>query len=123
MRRTSSIHLGAGVVIGAAVIAFLGALQVNTPHNAQRLAVVNEFEDATCAMEFYDGAREDFSVRKAATYRKTYKAPRPGFITMRCRAASKTVESPAGFHMRNGEIATLTLKGDGTSELVFERRT
>jgi hypothetical protein len=115
------IHLGAGVIIGGAVVAFIAALQFNTPPNAQRLAVVNEYADAKCSMEFYDSTREDFAVRKSATYRKTYKAPRPGFITMRCRTAGKTIESPAGFHLRKGELATVTLKEDGTSELKFER--
>jgi hypothetical protein len=115
------IHLGAGLVIGAAVFAFLALLQFNTPRNAQRLAVVNEYADAKCAMEFYDGVREDFSVRKSATYTRTFKAPRPGFITMRCRTAAKTIESPAGFHLRSSETATITLKDDGTAELAFSR--
>ncbi len=117
----SPIHIGAGVVIGGVVIAFLSALQFNTPPNAQRLAVVNEFADAKCSMEFYDGVREEFSVRKSTTYRKTFKAPRPGFITMRCRTPTKTIESPAGFHLRNSELTTVTLKDDGTAELKFKR--
>jgi hypothetical protein len=117
----SPIHIGAGIVIGGAVIAFLAVLQFSTSPDAQRLAVANEFADARCVMEFYDGAREEFSVRKSDTKRQTYRAPRPGFITMRCHTASKTIESPAGFHLRNGELATVTLKEDGTSELKFQR--
>ena len=116
------IHIGAGIVIGGAVIAFLAVLQFSTSPDAQRLAVVNEFADAKCTMEFYDGVREEFSVAKGDSKRKTYQAPRQGFITMRCHTATKTIESPAGFHLRNGELATVTLKEDGTSELKFERR-
>ena len=117
----SPVHLGVGIVIAALVVAGLAALELNTPPDAQRLLVKNDFADADCRMDFANGANESFSVRKGAEHRKTYKVYREGFINMRCTTPARTIEIPGSFHMRHGELTRLTLKADGTAEYAFER--
>jgi hypothetical protein len=115
----SPIHLGAGIIIGGLVITSIVALELHMPPDAQRLAVKNDYADAKCRMEFNSGAVETFSVRKGAEHRKTYKAVQPGFITMRCRTASRTIEAPGSFHLMSRALAEITLKKEGTVEFRF----
>jgi len=112
----SPVHLGAGAVLAGLVIASFVALELHMPPDAQRLVVKNDFVDAKCTMEFTNGAVETFSLAKGAEHRKTYKAVQPGFITMRCRTASRTIEAPGSFHLMSHALAEITLKEDGTAE-------
>ena len=118
----SPVHLGIGVVVAGLVAAGFAILELNASPDDQHLAVQNDFADADCRMDFANGARDAFSVRKGRAHRKTYKAPREGFINMRCATATKTSEGPGSFHMRHGELTRLTLKADGTVEYAFERK-
>lgn len=113
------VHLAAGAVIAGLVIASIVALELHMPPDAQRLAVKNDFADAKCRMEFDSGAVETFSVRQGAEHSKTYKAPQPGFINMRCQANGRTIETPGSLHLKSGAVATVTLKEDGTVEFKF----
>ena len=115
----SPVHLGIGVVIAGLVAAGFTVLELNASPDDQHLAVQNDFADADCRMDFANGARVAFSVRKGDEHRKTYKAPREGFINMRCATATKTIEVPGSFDMRHGELTRLILKADGTTEYTF----
>jgi hypothetical protein len=115
------VHLGVGAVIAGLVIAAIVALELRMPPDAQRLAVKNDFADAKCRMEFDNGAVETFSVRKGAQHSKTYKAPQPGFINMRCQANGETIEAPGSFHLMSRALAEITLKADGTTEFRIVR--
>ena len=115
------VHLGIGVVVAGLVAAGFAVLEFNASPDDQHLAVQNDFADADCRLDFVNGAHDTFSVRKGDELRKTYKAPREGFINMRCATAAKTIDVPGSFHMRHGELTRLTLKADGAAEYAFER--
>jgi hypothetical protein len=117
----SPVHLGAGAILAGLVIASFVALELHMPPDAQRLAVKNDFADAKCTMEFNSGAVETFSLAKGAEHRKTYKVVQSGFITMRCRTASRTIEAPGSFHLMSHALAEITLKEDGMAEFRIAR--
>ena len=117
------VHLGIGAFIAALVVAGFAVLELNASPDDQHLVVQDDFADADCRLDFANGAHDTFSVSRGGEYRKTYKAPREGFINMRCATATKTIEVPGSFHMRHGELTRLTLKADGTAEYAFERAT
>lgn len=118
----SPVHLFFGIVVVGLVVAGFAAMELNQPDNAQRLVVKNDFADASCRMDFANGATETFSVNKGAEHHKTYKFPREGFVTVRCTTDRKIVEIPGSFHMRNGELTRLTLKAEGIAEYAYERK-
>lgn len=117
----SPVHLGVGVVVVGLVVAGFAALELDKSPEAQRFVVKNDFADASCRMDFANGATETFSINKGAEHRKTYKFPRAGFVTIRCATAKKILEIPGSFHMRNGELTRLTLKPEGVAEYGYER--
>ena len=67
------IQLGIGAICLAAGVGAILALNMYESPRAQRLVVANAFEDADCSMDFYVEASERFSIRKGATYQRTYK--------------------------------------------------
>ncbi|MDP3738871.1 MAG: hypothetical protein Q8R02_15865 [Hyphomonadaceae bacterium] len=106
-----------GVICAGLVLVFL--VVISGGADIQRLAVTNAFEDADCRIEFSDGSVERFKVRKDGTWTRNFQAPKPGFATMRCRTVSKLLESPASFHLRDGQLATLTISPHGVAELTY----
>jgi hypothetical protein len=117
------IHLGIAAACGLATAGLIAAVMFNQNPEAQRLLMQNDFEDAACVMEFYNGAKQDFSVRKSRHFTATFNKPKEGFVLIRCTTVSGVVDSPAGFHLRNGEKATLTLKPDGKFDLIYRPNT
>ena len=111
------VHIAAGVVVAGLVVAGLVVLELHMPPDAQRLLVKNDFADANCTMEFNSGDKETFSVAKGGEYRKTYKAAQAGFVTLRCRTATKTIESPGSFHLTSAALAQVTLTAGGVAEV------
>ncbi len=118
----SPVHLGIGAVIGGLVLAFLAAMTFQNNPLAQGLEVANKFEDADCRVEFFDGSRIKFSVAKDKTWKRAFNTPKIGFALMRCQTASRMLESPGSFHLRGGELATLTVTPQGVVEFAFTRR-
>ena len=108
----------AGVCI-AAVAGFILWLSLNTPANAQRFALDDELADASCTMESW-GLPDHFGVRKGETYRRVFKTPKHGFITVNCTVDGKLIEGPGSFHLVDGGLAKLTLKPDGGFEIHYE---
>ena len=117
MNRT---HIGIGVVVIALVATGFAVIELNASPDDQDLVVQNDFADADCRMDFANGAHDAFSVRKDAEHRKSYKAPREGFINMRCITPGKTIDIPGSFNMPHGMLTRLILKPDGTTEYSFE---
>jgi hypothetical protein len=113
------VHWTIGIVCGGLVLVVLAALLSYDTPRAQRLLVANNFESADCRIEFSDGSRVKFRIARAGAYKRTFKAPKPGFATMRCRTVSKLLESPASFHLRDGQLATLTINPQGVAELTY----
>ena len=106
-----------GVVCAGLVLVFL--VVISGGADIQRRAVINAFEDADCRIEFADGSTREFKVRKDGIWKRNFQAPKPGFATMRCRTVSKLLESPASFHLRDGQLATLTINPQGVADLTY----
>ena len=106
-----------GVICAGLVLVFL--VVISGGADIQRLVVANGFEDADCRIGFTDGSTKKFKVRKGGTWKRNFQAPKPGFATMRCRTVSKLLESPASFHLRDGQLATLTINPQGVAELTY----
>jgi hypothetical protein len=105
----SPIHLGIGAVCIAAVVGLLAWLELRRHPTDQHFVFANEYEDATCTMNFADGTRFRFSVDKDDRYTRTFKAPKIGFIIMRCETASGVTEAPGHFHLIDGGGLTDTM--------------
>ena len=114
------IHLGIGAACLAAGVGVILALNMYESPRAQRLVVVNAFEDADCFMDFYVEASERFSIRKGATYQRTYKSPRIGFVLMRCTSVSRTFESPGHFRLIDGRLAEVVFTPAGEMDVRYE---
>lgn len=115
----SPVHLGIAILCAGLVIVPVGYLIVHEPADTQRLLVTNDFEDAACTMTFYDSSRLKFSIAKGGRYERTFRGPKAGFVEVECVTASRTLQAPNSFHLRNGSLATLTLRADGTMESGF----
>jgi hypothetical protein len=115
----SPIHLGIGVLCAGLVIVPVGYMIVHEPADTQRLLVTNDFEDAACTMTFYDSSQLKFSIANGGRYERTFRRPKAGFVEVECLTASGTLEAPNSFHLRNGGLATLTLRADGAMEAGF----
>jgi hypothetical protein len=115
----SAVHLGVGAVCVAAVIGLLAWLETRREPNDQHFALTSELDDAKCAMSFFDGSRFRFSVRKDQRYTRTFKAPKIGFVLMRCETASGAVDAPAHFHLVNGGLADAVLQPWGVIEIRY----
>jgi len=115
----SPIHLSVGAVVAAATVGFFLALNLNENPRAQRLTLLNEYQDAKCTMSFFDGSRFRFAVRKDQRYNRTFKAPKMGFVLMRCETASGAVDAPAHFHLIDGGLADAVLQRWGVIEVRY----
>ena len=118
MNRT---HIGIGLVVIGLVAVGFAVLELNASPDDQHLVIQNDFADADCRMDFANGAHDAFSVRKDVEYRKTHKAPREGFINMRCTTPTGAIDIPGSLNMPHGILTRVTLKSDGTGEYTFER--
>ena len=98
----SPVNLGIRAVCVAAVVGLLGWLQFRQEPTDQYFVFANEYEDATCVMNFADGSKHRFAVRKDDRYERTFKAPKIGFIIMRCETASGHKEAPGHLHLVEG---------------------
>ena len=115
----SPANLGIGILCAGLVVVPIGYLIVHEPADTQRLLVINDFEDAACTVKFYDSSSLKFSIAKDARYERTFRGPGAGFVEVECVTASRTLEAPNSFHLRNGSLATLTLRADGAMEAGF----
>jgi hypothetical protein len=109
-----------GLICAGLVIVPVGYLMIQEPPDAQRFVMINEYEDAACTMGFTNGTRVKFSVAKGDTYRKTFKSPKDGFVTVRCNTDSGPIESPNSFHLRRAAAAILTFDPNGRPEASFD---
>jgi hypothetical protein len=98
----SPVHLGVGAVCAVAVFGLFLALETRQQPTDQQFVFANEFEDAKCIMNFSDGSTFHFSAKKDDRYERIFKAPKIGFIIMRCETASGTKEAPGLFHLVEG---------------------
>jgi hypothetical protein len=98
----SPVHLGIGAVCAVAVFGLFVALETRRQPTDQHLVFANEFEDAKCVMTFFDESKHRFSVRKDDRYEHTFKAPKIGFVIMRCETASGVTEAPGHLHLVDG---------------------
>ena len=96
------VRLGIGAVCAAAVLGFFVALETRQQPSDQHFVFMNEFEDAECVIDFFDGSTHRFSVKKGDRYERTFKAPKIGFAVMRCDTASGVKQSPGQFHLVEG---------------------
>ena len=112
----SPVHLGIGAICAAAVAGLFLWLQVREDPSDQYFAFVNEYEDAKCVMNFFDGTTHRFSSKEGGRYTRTFKAPKMGFIIMRCETASGIKEAPGHLHLVNGGLADATFNPQGEIE-------
>src|SRR5262245_48411662 len=106
----SPVHL----IIGGLCLAITGGLVASialyeTPE-AQHVVVKNEFEDATCQINFYNGSGGSFTVAKGGEYKTRFNTPKDGFVLLSCKTASREISGPAGLYFVKGGLTTLTLK-------------
>lgn len=97
--------ISAGIVVG--VIAWLVAHRYP---DEQHLAVINNYADARCHLDMVEHGRSEFSVRKAATYRRTIGAPTDGFVRISCTTEKGMIETPGNFQMEDGGLAEVTFE-------------
>jgi hypothetical protein len=112
----SPVHLGIGAVCAAAVAGLFLWLQVREDPSDQYFAFVNDYEDATCVMDFFDGTKHRFSSKVGSRYTRTFKAPKLGFVIMRCQTASGVKEAPGHLHLVNGGLTDATFNPQGEIE-------
>ena len=113
----SPVHLGIGAVCAVAVIGLFAAMELRQQPTDQHFVFANEFEDAKCVMNFSDGSTFHFSAKKGAPYKHTFKAPKIGFIIMRCETASGVKEAPGLFHLvEGGGLTDAKFKPEGEIE-------
>jgi hypothetical protein len=113
------VHRIVGAIIGGFVLVFLVTMVFQNNPRAQRLEIANRFEDADCRVEFFDGSRVTFNVAKDNSWKRTFNTPKIGFALMRCQTASRILESPGSFHLRDGALARLTMTPAGVVEFTF----
>lgn len=106
----SPVHLGVGAVCAAAVVGLLAWLQFRQEPTDQHFAFTNAYQDARCVMNFSDGSKHRFSVKKDNRYQRTFKAPKIGFVIMRCATVSGLKEGPG--HLR-------LVEGGGQTDVTF----
>lgn len=109
--------LSAGIVIG--VIVWLVAHRYP---DEQHLAVINNYADARCQLDMVEHGRSEFSVLKAATYRRTIGAPTDGFVRIACETEKGRIETPGNFHFEDGGLAEVTLEEWGEATVKYVRR-
>lgn len=112
--------VAAGVVVLAG-LGFLAWLSFSTPARTQHFVLDNRYRDADCRAEFAEGyPPEPFSVPAGQVWRWELKAPRAGFVTVRCAGEGWTLESPGHFHFIDGGLAQITLTPRGEMDAAYE---
>jgi hypothetical protein len=112
----SPIHLGLGAVVATSVVGIFAWRQLRDCPNAEHLALANEFEDTKCVMNFFDGTTHRFSAKKDDRYTHTFKAPKIGFVIMRCETATSVKEAPGHFHLVEGGLTDAKFAAEGEIE-------
>ena len=109
-----------GAAVAVVALGFLVWLEVSVPPRAQRFVVDNQYADALCQVEYQNRPSEEVSVRKGETFEALYKAPREGFVDVRCSGEGWQLDSPGHFRFIDGGLAKIILTPTGLMDVHYE---